>query len=347
MKLDELLKEKYTKRAGTLKTEIKDVYGIIYRIYCIPENKSYVGQTFSHGYSNNSLIRKGIQVRCRHHYNDKNLEVNKDKPLYKILTKYGPEQFEIFEEKKLYGKDIAKINQEEGNYIEKYNCIYPNGYNIEEVGKNYSKLFKDLGKHYSFEILKYVYKDTTRHRRKKDVCIGTYFNLKKQHLGLEKTLQLLSTLEIENVCLKYSKGFRIIVKIKNEKNNIRIYFTEGSRKDCLEYSKKISDNIIISPSFNGEEFYKYQDKIDKVIKDKDNITIITGNEYTNESRNCKTFLLMIYGKKNSRHQILHKISFGGIKQKIEESYDIALEFINKLKENIGDSSIEYKINIPK
>ena len=119
-------------------------------------------------------------------------------------------------------------------------------------------------------------------------------------------------------------------------------------KIVLNILKKISDNIIISPSFYGEGYYKYQDKLDKVLEDKDIITIITGNEYANESRKCKTFLLMIYGTKNSRQQTLHRISFGGITQKINESYDIALEFINKLKENIGEkSSIEYKINIPK
>ena len=348
MKLDELLNQNYTRRAGTSKPEIKDVYGIIYRIYCIPEDKSYIGQTFSHGYSKDSLIKKGTSTRCRRHYNDKDLESNKEKPLYLTLSKYDSDQFEIFEETRLHGKDIAKINQEEGKYIEEYNCIFPNGYNIEEIGKKYSKLLKDLSKHYSFEILKYKYEDTTRYRRKKDVCIGTYFNLEKQQLGLDKTLELLSTLDIENICLKYSNGFRIIVKVKDEKDSIRIYFTEGTREDCLEYSKKISDNIIISPSFYGEGYYKYQDKLDKVLEDKDIITIITGNEYANESRKCKTFLLMIYGTKNSRQQTLHRISFGGITQKINESYDIALEFINKLKENIGEkSSIEYKINIPK
>ena len=52
MKLDELLKQNHPPK----KNDLKDVYGIIYRIFCVPENKSYIGQTFSHGYVGQYLI---------------------------------------------------------------------------------------------------------------------------------------------------------------------------------------------------------------------------------------------------------------------------------------------------
>ena len=145
MKLDELLKNTYPpKKRDEKKNELNDVYGIIYRIYCIPENKSYIGQTFSHCYSRKYICKSGILTRCKHHYNDRTLEVNKDKPLYTALTKYSPDQFIIYEEEQLFNTSIGLINQKEGEYMIKYNTLSPNGYNIEETGKKYSKLLKDL-----------------------------------------------------------------------------------------------------------------------------------------------------------------------------------------------------------
>ena len=46
----------------------------------------------------------------------------------------------MFEEEILYKQDISLINQKEGFYMLKYNSLFPNGYNSEEIGKKYSKL---------------------------------------------------------------------------------------------------------------------------------------------------------------------------------------------------------------
>lgn len=344
MKLDELLKNTYPpKKRDEKKTELSDVYGIIYRIYCIPENKSYIGQTFSHVYSRKYIVKSGILNRCKHHYNDKNLDKNKNKPLYISLTKYSPDQFIIYEEEKLFKTDIGLINQKEGEYMVKYKSLHPNGYNLEETGKKYSKLLKDLSVLYKFDIKKYEYIDKTRQRRTKDVCVGKYFNIKRQDVGLEKSLELLKPCEIEKVTLTNSKGLRIIVKLKNEKDNIRIYFSR-TNDDCVTYAKKITDNVILSPSFIGKECYKYQLKLDKILEDKYNITTVTAKSYHNNSRDSDTYLIMISGNKNNRVQTLHKISFGGKSIKLEESYKTGLEFIEKLKKELNNSSINYIIN---
>ena len=346
MNLSKLLKMSYPpKKRGEENTKIEHIYGIIYRIYCIPEDKSYIGQTFSHGYIREYITKKGILNRVKHHYNDKNLDCNKDKPLYIAMIKYKEDDFEVYEEEKIYEKDIAFINQKEGEYMIKYNSLCPNGYNIEEIGKKYPKLLKDLSEYYDFEIQKYVYVDKTRTKRAKDICLGTYFGLKKQKLSLEKILELLETIEIEKITLLNSNGFRIIVKVIDEKDNIRIYFN-GTKEECLEFSKKISDKIIISPSFHGKDSYKYQLKVDSVLENKDIITTITGKEYYNESRKCHTYLVMISGKKNGRTQTLQRISFGGLSIKLEDSYSIAIEFVEKIKKEIDDLSIEYIMSNP-
>ena len=340
MKLDELLKNTYPpKKRDEKKNELNDVYGIIYRIYCIPENKSYIGQTFSHCYSRKYICKSGILTRCKHHYNDRTLEVNKDKPLYTALTKYSPDQFIIYEEEQLFNTSIGLINQKEGEYMIKYNTLSPNGYNIEETGKKYSKLLKDLSDLHEFEIKKYEYVDKTRTRRVKDVCIGTYFGIKNK-IGQEETFELLKTLDIKNITLVNSNGIRIIVKVKDERDNIRVYFN-GTKEKCIDFSKKLTDNIIISPSFNGEDAYKYQLKLDKVLEDKDIITTITGKSYHNESRNCDTYLIMVSGIKNNRTQTLHRVSFGGKSIKLLDSYNTGVDFVEKIKKKINNPEINY------
>lgn len=344
MKLYDLLEKKHNEIGIKKSTsKINDVYGIIYRIFCITENKSYIGQTFSHGYSNNKIIRKGIITRIKQHFNDKDLEKNKDKPLYKALQKYDTEDFEVYIENELYEKDIRLINIKEGEYMKKYNTLHPNGYNTEEIGKKYPKILKDLAELYDFEIEKYTYIDTTRNRRAKDICIGTYFNISSNKINLDKVLEYLKKIEIDKVTLTESNGLRILVKPKNEKDNIRIYF-HNSREECVKYAEKISKNIIITSKFYGKDIYKYQDKLDKVLIDKDTITTTTGNCYYNDSRKCYTYLIMISGIKNKRTQTLHRISFGGKNIDIKDSYKTSLEFIEKLKENIPD--IKYIINEP-
>ncbi len=341
MNLDELLKQTHPpKNPGDKKAELYDVFGIIYRIYCIPENKSYIGQTFSHGYVGKYLNKKNILSRIKKHYNDKNLDKNKNKPLYIDLSKYESKDFIIYEVEKIYKKEIGLINQKEGEYMEKYNSLYQNGYNLEEIGKKYPKILKDLSKFYDFEIKKFEYIDKTRDRRKKDICIADYFGFKNEQLSLNKILKLLKNVEVESVKLVDSNGLRIVIRIKKEKNNIRMYF-KGNKDDCLIFSKKISDNIIISPSFIGKECYKYKLKLDKVLEDKDIITTITGKSYHNSSRDCDTYLIMVSGKKNNRIQTLHRISFGGKTIKINESYNLGIEFVEKIKENIDNLSVKY------
>lgn len=343
MKLNELLNKTHpNKKKGEKKNELSDVYGIIYRIYCIPEKKSYIGQTLSHTHTKNYISKTGLLNRCKHHYSDKNLDVNKDKPLYVALSKYSPDQFLIFEEELLFEKDIQEMNNKEGEYMKKYNSIFPNGYNIEEVGKKYPKILKDLSVLYDFEIRKYKYNDTTRERRVKDLCLGTYFGLKKKKISHEEIYKLLKKLDIKNIKLVDSNGLRIVVKVNNEKDNIRVYFN-GTKEECISFSKKLTKDVIISPSFISKETYKYQLKIDKILEDKNLITSISGKSYYNESRNSDTYLIMVFGNKNNRNQTLHRISFGGKSINIKDSYKTGLDFIERIKKHIINSNVTYII----
>lgn len=339
MKLNEFLEMKYTK--SIIIPTLKDVYGIIYRIYCIPENKSYIGQTYSHKFIGKYLRKHGLIKRIQKHYETRADELVKDRPLYKALVKYETNQFEVFEERCVYEKELANINQIEGEYIKKYSSIYPTGYNIEEIGKTNSKFLKELSVFYEFDIKKTEYIDTTRPKRCKDVCIGTYFKLKRGEVNLERSFELLKTIEIDYIRLINSKGLRILVKLKNENINIRVYFNK-SKEECLEYVYKLIDNVKISESFQGITCYKYQSKVDKIYEICKDVKSVTGT-ITNNKDEFQTYLIIFYGIKNNKNQSLKRVSFGGRSNKIEDSYNNAMEFIDYVKKNIETSHFIYKL----
>jgi len=344
MRLDELLETKYSTSGKKTPNTIADVYGIIYRIYCIPENKSYVGQTFSHHYCGSYLSRTGILKRVKQHWVDKDKDLSKDRPLYKDLCKYSPSQFEIHEEKTIYGKDLANISQYEQEYMKKWNCLDSKGYNMEEIGKIGSKLITMLSQHYEFDIVKTKYEDEkTRERRCKDVCLGVYFNITRREVTLKRSLELLKTIDIENIRLINSGGYRILIKPRGENVNIRLYF-KGTKDECLEYTKSISDKIELAPSFIGNECYRYQDKIDKVLENAELIQDVKGSVFLNKTNDTETYLLIFYGVKNKRRQSINRVSFGGKNISISVSYNIAVEFVDIISKNEKMSHIKINLN---
>jgi len=343
MRLDELLEMKYETKGKTKRACIQDVYGIIYRIYCIPENKSYVGQTFSHHYSSSYFIRTGILKRVKHHWSDKDREESKDRPLYKAFCTYPPDQFEIYEEKKIYGKDLANIHQFEEEYMKKYDCLEGNGYNFEEIARSCGKLIDMLAEHHGFEIKKTDYYDEkTRSKRCKDVCIGVYFNIPRSEITPEKNFERLSKIDIESIRIVDSKGFRIIIKPRDENVNIRLYF-RGSKEDCVKYAKSLSDNVEIAPSFIGKDCYKYQDKIDKIIDNAQIIELVKGS-IVSRNNDLETYLLIFYGTKNNKRQSIIRISFGGKNISISDSYDTAMKFLEKLSSYETMSHLKIDLN---
>jgi len=337
--LSEILELNYSYRKDrTKKTDISEVYGIIYRIYCIPEDKCYIGQTFSHMICLEYLDRHGIISRCKIHYRAKEYDEHKIKPLYQALNKYSSDQFEVYEEKRIYKEEIGRINQIEAEYMEKYQSLYPNGYNIEEIGKKYTRLMKRLGEHYGFEIKRHNYIDKTREKRCKDICFGIRFGIKRTKYSNDLIREKLKSINIENIRLiKTNNELRIIVKEKGAKDNIRVYF-KGSKEDCESFARQLTNNVEISESFQGNDCYKYQSKLDKVLAISD-ITRIAGKIYDSAVSKSKTYLIIFYGKKNNKIQSLARISFGGRTIDIEQSRNDAIEFIERFKKETKSDPI--------
>ncbi len=156
IKLSDLLKMNCDDNRLITKDNLDKVYGIIYRIYCLIEKKSYVGQTCSHSYSEDYLQPRNIIYRCKQHYKTIKLEKYKENPFARDLIKYGSENFVVYELERLYGKDIVKLNRIEGEYIAKYNCV-ENGYNSERVGKIFPKILTVMCEYYGVDIERIEY----------------------------------------------------------------------------------------------------------------------------------------------------------------------------------------------
>ena len=280
MKLAELLDLKYNRKGtGKTNTTIDEVYGIIYRIYCIPEDKSYIGQTYSHKTTrhpngNYYWTRYGYINRCKRHYRERELELNKDKPLYQALCEYTLNDFEIYEEKKVTGKDLARFNQIEGEYIEKYNSLSPDGYNIEEVGKKYPPILHKLAQHYNFEIEHFRYVDKTRNTRGKDVCFGTFFNLEKQPKYEESIIvDSLKKIPLEYIRLMKTRDilrlkdvYRLLAKVNQDKHKHTPQLF-NSKEECRAVAEKVGVKIIEAESFQGiDSCYQYQNKLNKILE---------------------------------------------------------------------------------
>ena len=98
----------------------KEGFGFIYR-YISPSNKSYIGQTIN-----------SLQQRAKNGHNYKNSTY-----FYNAIQKYG---FENFSWEILGEFPIEILSKKEIYYIQLYNTMVPNGYNLrtEEQNLNYT-----------------------------------------------------------------------------------------------------------------------------------------------------------------------------------------------------------------
>ena len=113
-------------------------------------------------------------------------------------------------------------------------------------------------------------------------ALALTFNIPKQLLGLDKTLELLHTIDVERVRLVDSNGLRVLVRVRDENVNIRVYFS-GTREECLAYAKLIHDDIEEAESFRGKTCYKYQCKLEKVVVIAATVQKVVGKAYTNKA----------------------------------------------------------------
>jgi hypothetical protein len=115
------------------------VIGQIYIITNIITNKKYIGQTLSHRKNNNKYRPFGYQGRFKDHISEALCNTKKKQCSYlnNSIRAYGKGAFKV--------ELILECNKEEldtmeQKYINDYNTLYPNGYNLTIGGKVFSKI---------------------------------------------------------------------------------------------------------------------------------------------------------------------------------------------------------------
>jgi hypothetical protein len=110
------------------------LFGEIYIMTCIVNNKQYVGQTLSHRKNHNKYRPHNSKGRVKDHFCEaiKNTRINGCTYLNQAIRKYTPENFKY---EVLERCLIADIDELEIKYIAKYNTLSPNGYNLTSGGR--------------------------------------------------------------------------------------------------------------------------------------------------------------------------------------------------------------------
>jgi group I intron endonuclease len=96
----------------------------IYKITCIPEQKSYVGQTKKYKYKDEKPYRYGIAGRWCDHVSSARVSQT---PLHATIRKYGAENF-IYE--MVEKVEDTRADEREAYWIQELDSAAPHGYNV-------------------------------------------------------------------------------------------------------------------------------------------------------------------------------------------------------------------------
>jgi hypothetical protein len=111
-------------------TEQQHVQTIIYLITCKETQKQYVGQTKTHKLTRGKWYTYGITQRFTEHIGA--ARRNRTTPLAKDISIYGSELFDIEE---LDRCELEEADSYESYYIEEYETLMPNGYNVQRSSR--------------------------------------------------------------------------------------------------------------------------------------------------------------------------------------------------------------------
>ena len=119
-----------------------EVYGIIYKISCSENNKSYIGQTIKTMEERWNDHKRDFKRFLKYKYDTKdNKKRNFCTYLYNAINKYGIENFHI--ETICCAKNKEQLNSLENENIIKFNTLSPNGFNLTSGGEGGWKFSQD------------------------------------------------------------------------------------------------------------------------------------------------------------------------------------------------------------
>lgn len=264
--------------------------GEIYLIENKINGKAYIGQAAKFVSKNNNSW--GTEGRWKSHIREA-MSTKKDHCLLlnQAIRKYNPENFNVI---KLCDCNLDEMNEIEKDYIQIYNTLVPNGYNLNIGGSNgkdseetrVKKRNARLGKKHSEETKLKISKGQLGNRRTTNSSLPKYIGEYKKDgiligyivrsfpIGVENKKYISKTfINSSNPEESFNLAIDYLDKLKNKyafienykKNN---YDNDIKTKLCLKYSEKLPDNIY--PIIKDNKLYGYSVKN---LKHPDNILI--------------------------------------------------------------------------
>jgi hypothetical protein len=311
-----------------------ELKGFIYKLTCSETDKVYIGQTLSHVYSkkDDRWNKSGINNRLELHFRD--AVCYKDRPLYKDMLHYGFETFKIETIHEIPPERFNELDYLEHKEIKNFNSKVPNGYNITDNTITNNRTKKMVIEELDLETINPDYTPKSRKERRQQVVV----RLEQRDTFFEDEI-----VEKINIAAIKNKGeisfIRVTVFVEDRDDIYRCDFTKSRGKaikeaalDAIYFAEyiaytnpeiiNINDNI--KSLLEDKENYKYQDKITAL--NEFQINTVSSGIYHHKQTGSELYVLFFRGTEETK-----KVQFGGRKTTIEDAYNEASIFLDKLK----------------
>lgn len=244
-------------------------YGYIYKIVNDVNDKVYIGQT-----------RRTIEQRWKDHCNS--IYTSRyNCILYNAMIKYGIDRFSVIQlgEYKFENENdlIARLNEEEIKYIQEFNAVRPNGYNLTAGGNNDAESQKEP-----------VDKYTTS-----GVFVATYDSIFDASLSIDDCK---STSHISECCQgKLHTAYGFVWRYKGDPFDKY----EILSKNCVAIDKYTTNGILIAT------YLSITDGLRDTGLDTSAISSICSCCYGNH-RTAYGFVWRIHGKPFDKYEVAYK-----------------------------------------
>lgn len=198
-------------------------YCEIYKITCTVNDKHYIGQAVSHILNHKRYRPYGMEGRFKCHISEAFSQKKcQSKYLNNAIKKYGSDNFVVSLVEEC---DLSSSDEKERYYINKYNTMFPNGYNLNSGGKNF----------------------VPTRESKKRVSEGVVSYYKQKKLERFKYLKTISEELKDNIRPLKREGkhfgwYVIIDKKKVDFGGVHIEL-EDSKKMCLNFLKELQKQV--------------------------------------------------------------------------------------------------------
>ncbi len=215
-----------------------EIYVIINRI----SGKRYIGQTRSHRKNKNKYRRFGYVGRFKDHISEAINNTKKCQCTY--LNNALRENVENFYCELLETCDLSKLDEREVYYIEKYNTLYPNGYNLTKGGKSGPFIKNIKGPDFN---------PTSRRGRPSGYKHSEETKSKIKN-GIDKARQ-----HLQQIASTPENKARVSLAIKN-------YYDDYKIKRLSSYDLKEEPDFYIKPMYKSGELVDYKIYINREVR---------------------------------------------------------------------------------